>query len=67
MRQVIYQLANGQQVAANDVDHIPFLGTVVAMPDGSGRYGRVLSIGNCTDQLTDYHEEQVDEDQYPTD
>jgi len=27
-----------------NVDHLPDVGSVVEIPDGSGRYGRVISI-----------------------
>lgn len=45
---VTYRIDSGVRNAFIDVtmtvDHLPQLGSVVAIPDGSGRYGRVISI-----------------------
>ncbi len=45
---VIYRLDTGKPGQFTDlelvVDHLPAMGTVVPVPDGTGRYGRVISI-----------------------
>ena len=45
---VVYRIDTGRPGRFRDVelvvDHLPDLGTVVLLPDGSGQYGRVISI-----------------------
>jgi len=45
---VIYRVDSGKPGQFRDVeletDHLPTMGTIVEVPDGSGRYGRVISI-----------------------
>jgi hypothetical protein len=50
---VIYRLDTGLLGRFTDVelivDHLPDLGTVVIVPDGSDKYGRVISVERVRD------------------
>ncbi len=51
---VIYRLDWGRPGQFTDVelivDHLPLLGVVVELPDGTGRHGRVISIERVRDK-----------------
>ena len=44
----IYRVDSGKPSQFEDrellVDHLPRIGTVVEVPDGSGQYGRVIAV-----------------------